>query len=62
MSPDQVADRDVPAEPVAVADLRTAVTHRLGYWGLVDLVLATELILSEPIRFERLSCGAARHA
>ncbi|QIY93261.1 ATP-binding protein [Streptomyces sp. S1D4-11] len=49
MSPDQVADWDVPAETAAVADLRTAVTHRLAHWGLDDLVLTTELILSELV-------------
>ncbi|QIY68145.1 ATP-binding protein [Streptomyces sp. RLB1-33] len=49
MPPDQVADRDVPAEPAAVADLRTAVTHRLAYRGLDGLVLTTELILSELV-------------
>ncbi|MFF2515205.1 ATP-binding protein [Streptomyces sp. NPDC058086] len=49
MSPDQVADWDVPAEPAAVANLRTAVTHRLAHWGLDDLVLTTELILSDLV-------------
>ncbi|MFF8028797.1 SpoIIE family protein phosphatase [Streptomyces sp. NPDC007896] len=49
MSPDQVADWDVPAGPAAVADLRTAVTHRLAHSGLDDLALTTEFILSELV-------------
>jgi anti-sigma regulatory factor (Ser/Thr protein kinase) len=49
LSPDQVADWDVPPDPAAVADMRVAVSEKLGEWGLDDLGFATELVLSELV-------------
>ncbi|MEU2924288.1 SpoIIE family protein phosphatase [Streptomyces sp. NPDC007251] len=49
LSPGQVADWDVPPDPAAVADMRVAVSEKLGEWGLAELDFATELVLSELV-------------
>ncbi|WP_330337261.1 SpoIIE family protein phosphatase [Streptomyces sp. NBC_00557] len=49
LPPGQVADWDVPPDPAAVADMRVAVTEKLGEWGLAELGFATELVLSELV-------------
>ncbi|MFJ2239090.1 SpoIIE family protein phosphatase [Streptomyces sp. NPDC087859] len=46
---DQVAEWDVPSDPVAVAQVRADVTRQLSRWGLEELEFATELILSELV-------------
>ncbi|QIJ60881.1 SpoIIE family protein phosphatase/ATP-binding protein [Streptomyces sp. JB150] len=46
---DRVAAWDVPADPAAVADVRSSVTRRLAEWGLDELAFTTELILSELV-------------
>ncbi|MFG2606415.1 SpoIIE family protein phosphatase [Streptomyces sp. NPDC048514] len=53
---DQVASWDVPVDPAAVGDLRTRAARRLTDWGLGDLAMTTELIVSE------LVTNAIRHA
>ncbi|MGW6906295.1 SpoIIE family protein phosphatase [Streptomyces sp. NPDC054940] len=47
LGPAQVAEWDVPADPAAVARVRSAVTRTLDEWGLEELSFTTELILSE---------------
>ncbi|MER6072184.1 SpoIIE family protein phosphatase [Streptomyces sp. NPDC001817] len=49
LTPDQVAEWDVPPDPAAVADMRLAVSGTLDEWGLAELGFATELVLSELI-------------
>ncbi|NUP23471.1 MAG: SpoIIE family protein phosphatase [Streptomyces sp.] len=46
---DQVAEWEVPSDPAAVAQVRSAVTGTLEAWGLEDLSFTTELILSELV-------------
>ncbi|TXS49261.1 GAF domain-containing protein [Streptomyces sp. uw30] len=46
---DHVAEWDVPSDPAAVAELRSAVTRTLEAWGLDELSFATELMLSELV-------------
>ncbi|MEV5341572.1 SpoIIE family protein phosphatase [Streptomyces sp. NPDC052676] len=46
---DRVAAWDVPADPAAVAAVRSSVTRRLAEWGLDELAFTTELILSELV-------------
>ncbi|MEV1082414.1 SpoIIE family protein phosphatase [Streptomyces sp. NPDC050211] len=53
---DHVASWDVPADPAAVADIRARATRRVEEWGLADLAMTTELIVSE------LVTNAIRHA
>jgi serine phosphatase RsbU (regulator of sigma subunit)/PAS domain-containing protein len=53
---DCVASWDVPVDPAAVSGLRALATRRLTEWGLHDLVMTTELIVSE------LVTNAMRHA
>jgi PAS domain S-box-containing protein len=53
---DRVASWDVPVDPAAVADLRAAAARRLEDWGLGELAMTTELVVSE------LVTNAIRHA
>ncbi|MEV6398292.1 SpoIIE family protein phosphatase [Streptomyces sp. NPDC051907] len=52
----QVADWELPAEPVAVGRARELATGQLEKWGLAELAFATELVVSE------LVTNAVRHA
>ncbi|MGW0707351.1 SpoIIE family protein phosphatase [Streptomyces sp. NPDC002643] len=56
LRPDQVVSWDVPADPAAVADLRARATRQVEAWGLDELAMTTELIVSE------LVTNALRHA
>ncbi|MGW2372605.1 SpoIIE family protein phosphatase [Kitasatospora sp. NPDC001683] len=49
LTPDQVAQWDVPADPAAVGAVRAQVAERLADWGLGEAVFVTELILSELV-------------
>nr|WP_210583746.1 SpoIIE family protein phosphatase [Streptomyces sp. GESEQ-35] len=53
---DHVASWDVPADPAAVADVRARATRRVEAWGLEELAMTTELVVSE------LVTNAIRHA
>ena len=46
---DHVADWDIPSDPAAVADTRSAVTAQLRRWGLDELAFTSELIISELV-------------
>ncbi|MBZ9640425.1 SpoIIE family protein phosphatase [Streptomyces sp. PSKA30] len=46
---DQVASWDVPVNPAAVADVRARATRRVEAWGLGELAMTTELIVSELV-------------
>ncbi|MGE7433124.1 SpoIIE family protein phosphatase [Kitasatospora sp. NPDC001175] len=46
---DRIATWEVPADPARVADIRAAVTRRLGDWGLDEVAFVTELLLSELV-------------
>jgi anti-sigma regulatory factor (Ser/Thr protein kinase) len=46
---DHVASWEVPVDPAAVADLRARATRRVEDWGLRDLALTTELVVSELV-------------
>ncbi|MGP4087871.1 SpoIIE family protein phosphatase [Streptomyces sp. KR55] len=46
---DQVASWDVPVNPAAVADIRARATRRVEAWGLGELAMTTELIVSELV-------------
>ncbi|MCH5677458.1 SpoIIE family protein phosphatase [Streptomyces sp. CME 23] len=46
---DHVASWDVPVDPAAVADLRARATRQVEAWGLEDLALTTELVVSELV-------------
>ncbi|WP_051812996.1 SpoIIE family protein phosphatase/ATP-binding protein, partial [Kitasatospora sp. MBT63] len=47
LDPGRVAERDVPSDPSAVADVRLWAQQRLTEWGLGDLAFETELVISE---------------
>ncbi|GAA4080041.1 SpoIIE family protein phosphatase/ATP-binding protein [Streptomyces shaanxiensis] len=49
LGPAQVAEWQVPSDPAAVAQVRSAVTRTLEEWGLEDLSFTTELMLSELV-------------
>ncbi|MEU3983267.1 SpoIIE family protein phosphatase [Streptomyces sp. NPDC026672] len=53
---DRVASWDVPVDPAAVGELRTEATRRIVSWGLAELTMTTELVVSE------LVTNAIRHA
>jgi serine phosphatase RsbU (regulator of sigma subunit)/PAS domain-containing protein len=61
LGPDRVAEWQVPSDPAAVSDVRSAVTRQLSDWGLDELVFTTELTLSElvtnAIRYGRAPIG-----
>ncbi|MEU5768415.1 SpoIIE family protein phosphatase [Streptomyces asoensis] len=46
---DRVAEWDVPVDPAAVGEVRSAVVRQLARWNLDDLAFTTELILSELV-------------
>ncbi|WP_208897019.1 SpoIIE family protein phosphatase/ATP-binding protein [Streptomyces incarnatus] len=46
---DRVAEWQVPSDPAAVSEVRSAVTRQLADWGLEELGFTTELILSELV-------------
>ncbi|MFE8945232.1 SpoIIE family protein phosphatase [Streptomyces sp. NPDC007856] len=46
---DRVAEWQVPSDPAAVSEVRSAVTRKLADWDLVELDFTTELILSELV-------------
>ncbi|MEW2545293.1 SpoIIE family protein phosphatase [Streptomyces sp. NPDC047002] len=46
---ERVARWEVPNDPAAVADVRTAVSAKLAEWGLGETAFVTELILSELV-------------
>ncbi|MEW2491567.1 SpoIIE family protein phosphatase [Streptomyces sp. NPDC048411] len=46
---DQVATWDVPSEPAAVAQTRKNALNQLTAWGLEELALVTELVVSELV-------------
>ncbi|MER7487523.1 SpoIIE family protein phosphatase [Streptomyces sp. NPDC126497] len=56
LDPGQVAVWDLPADPAVVAEARRTSTRQLARWGLDELVLTTELVVSE------LVTNAIRHA
>ncbi|MEU5536906.1 SpoIIE family protein phosphatase [Streptomyces sp. NPDC020362] len=49
LSEDQVAQWEVPADPAAVGHARAEATRRLADWGLEELTMTTELIVSELV-------------
>ncbi|MET9502858.1 SpoIIE family protein phosphatase [Streptomyces sp. NPDC006622] len=49
LSPDRVAEWDLPADPAAVAEARKAAVRRLAEWGLAELSFTTELVVSELV-------------
>jgi anti-sigma regulatory factor (Ser/Thr protein kinase) len=46
---DQIASWDVPSDPAAVADTRALASQQLEKWGLGELTMTTELIVSELV-------------
>ncbi|MEV7996623.1 SpoIIE family protein phosphatase, partial [Streptomyces sp. NPDC086077] len=46
---DHVVSWDVPADPAAVADVRARATRQVAAWGLEELAMTTELIVSELV-------------
>ncbi|WP_230885356.1 SpoIIE family protein phosphatase [Streptomyces spinoverrucosus] len=46
---DHVISWDVPADPAAVADVRARATRQVEAWGLEELAMTTELIVSELV-------------
>ncbi|MEU6281330.1 SpoIIE family protein phosphatase [Streptomyces sp. NPDC047028] len=46
---DRVASWDVPADPAAVARVRAAATRQVTDWGLGELAMTTELVVSELV-------------
>ncbi|MGW2646178.1 SpoIIE family protein phosphatase [Streptomyces sp. NPDC001393] len=46
---DQVASWDVPHDPAAVATLRALATRQVEDWGLGELAMTTELVVSELV-------------
>ncbi|KUN74594.1 histidine kinase [Streptomyces canus] len=49
LTPDRIAEWEVPADPAAVSDVRAAVSRQLARWDLDELGFTTELILSELV-------------
>ncbi|WP_369251695.1 SpoIIE family protein phosphatase [Streptomyces sp. R41] len=46
---DHVASWDVPSDPAAVGDVRARATRQVAAWGLEELAMTTELIVSELV-------------
>jgi anti-sigma regulatory factor (Ser/Thr protein kinase) len=46
---DHVVSWDVPVDPAAVADVRARATRQVEAWGLGDLAMTSELIVSELV-------------
>ncbi|MFH9264967.1 SpoIIE family protein phosphatase [Streptomyces sp. NPDC017546] len=49
LSPEHLASWDVPVDPAAVGEARAKVSRRLEAWGLAELSMTTELIVSELV-------------
>ncbi|MFY0510831.1 SpoIIE family protein phosphatase [Streptomyces anulatus] len=49
LSPEHLASWDVPVDPAAVGETRAKVSRQLEAWGLEDLSMTTELIVSELV-------------
>ncbi|MEU6091446.1 SpoIIE family protein phosphatase [Streptomyces sp. NPDC047085] len=49
LGPDHVVSWEVPAEPAAVGQARAAATRQVEEWGLGELAMTTELIVSELV-------------
>ncbi|MCX5441439.1 SpoIIE family protein phosphatase [Streptomyces sp. NBC_00063] len=49
LGPDHVVSWDVPMDPAAVAEVRARATRQVEAWGLGDLAMTTELIVSELV-------------
>ncbi|MFE9449919.1 SpoIIE family protein phosphatase [Streptomyces sp. NPDC006739] len=49
LAADAVISWDVPPDPAAVADLRARATRQVADWGLGELAMTTELIVSELV-------------
>ncbi len=49
LNADQVATWDLPADPAAVARIRSEASKRLSVWGLEDVAFTTELVVSELV-------------
>ncbi|MFJ9679013.1 SpoIIE family protein phosphatase [Streptomyces sp. NPDC101194] len=49
LSPDHVVSWDVPSDPAAVAGVRARTARLLRAWGLEELEMTTELIVSELV-------------
>nr|WP_123963559.1 SpoIIE family protein phosphatase [Streptomyces sp. TLI_185] len=46
---DHVVSWQVPVDPAAVADVRASATRQVAAWGLEDLAMTTELVVSELV-------------
>ncbi|MFF4506722.1 SpoIIE family protein phosphatase [Streptomyces sp. NPDC001401] len=46
---DHVVSWHVPVDPAAVADIRARATRQVAAWGLTDLAMTTELVVSELV-------------
>ncbi|GAA3837825.1 SpoIIE family protein phosphatase [Streptomyces coacervatus] len=46
---DHVVSWQVPVDPAAVADIRARATRQVAAWGLADLAMTTELVVSELV-------------
>ncbi|MFF9276927.1 SpoIIE family protein phosphatase [Streptomyces griseosporeus] len=49
LGPDRVVSWDVPVDPAAVGTVRAAATRQVEAWGLMELSMPTELIVSELV-------------
>lgn len=49
IGPDQVGHWDLPADPSVVSQVRASVTRLLAEWGMEELAMTTELIVSELV-------------
>lgn len=49
LSADHIASWEVPAEPAVVAGARARTARQLSAWGLEELAMTTELIVSELV-------------
>ncbi|MEV6702799.1 SpoIIE family protein phosphatase [Streptomyces sp. NPDC051453] len=49
LGPDHVVSWDVPMDPAAVAEVRARATRQVEAWGLAELAMTTELIVSELV-------------
>ncbi|MBW3702995.1 protein phosphatase, partial [Streptomyces griseus] len=49
LSPEHLVSWDVPVDPAAVGETRAKVSRRLEAWGLAELSMTTELIVSELV-------------
>ncbi|MFD5122739.1 SpoIIE family protein phosphatase [Streptomyces sp. NPDC058385] len=49
LGPDHVVSWDVPVDPATVADVRARATRQVEAWGLGELAMTTELIVSELV-------------